>query len=87
MVATTILLVSFPLIFRTFGSIYGKLGSGIVIISVIVVLFFLSHYPDGATVDEISIWCFIEKASTMQQLTRMEAIGLVSRKKKDHQRH
>ncbi len=51
------------------------------------VLFFLSHYPDGATVDEISIWCFIEKASTIQQLTRMEKIGLVSRKKKDHQRH
>jgi DNA-binding MarR family transcriptional regulator len=51
------------------------------------VLFFLSHYPEGANVDEISTWCFREKASTIQQLTRMEKIGLVSRTKKDRQRH
>ncbi len=41
MVGTTILLVSFPLIVRTFGGVLGDLGSGLVVAAVIIVFFFL----------------------------------------------
>ena len=51
------------------------------------VLFFLSHYPDGATVDEIAIWCFRDKGSVIQQLSRMENKGLVSRRKQPHDKY
>ncbi|MCX6648566.1 MAG: cation:proton antiporter [Candidatus Bathyarchaeota archaeon] len=43
LVATTILLVSFPLIARTFGGILGELGSGLVIIVVILIFFILAR--------------------------------------------
>jgi hypothetical protein len=39
LVATTILLVSFPLIVRTFGGALGELGSGLAVLIVIVVFF------------------------------------------------
>ncbi len=39
LVATTVLLVSFPLIARTFGGVFGDLGSGIVVLAVIIIFF------------------------------------------------
>jgi Kef-type K+ transport system membrane component KefB len=42
-VATTILLVSFPLIVRTFGGVLGDLGSGLVIVLVIIIFFFIAR--------------------------------------------
>ena len=42
MVVTTILLVSFPLIVRTFGGVLGQLGSGLVVVLVIIAFFFLA---------------------------------------------
>ena len=42
MVATTILLVSYPLIVRTFGGALGELGSSLAVLIVIVVFFFFA---------------------------------------------
>jgi Kef-type K+ transport system membrane component KefB len=42
LVATTILLVSFPLIVRTFGGVLGDLGSVLVVMGVIIVFFFFA---------------------------------------------
>ena len=42
LVATTILFVSFPLLVRSFGGVLGDLGSGVVVIAVIVIFFFLA---------------------------------------------
>jgi hypothetical protein len=41
-VASTIMLVSFPLIVRTFGGVLGDLGSGLVVVLVIIVFFVLA---------------------------------------------
>jgi hypothetical protein len=50
LVATTVLLVSFPLIARTFGSVFGDLGSGLVVLMVIVIFFiFAGRAALGAT--------------------------------------
>jgi len=40
LVATTVLLVSFPLIARTFSSVFGDLGSGFVVV-VLIIFFFI----------------------------------------------
>ena len=42
LVATTVLLVSFPLIARTFSSVFGDLGSGLVVLVVIIVFFIVA---------------------------------------------
>lgn len=44
LVATTVLLVSFPLIARTFGGVFGDLGSGLVVLAVIVVFFIIARH-------------------------------------------
>lgn len=50
------------------------------------VLYFLSQYPDGATVDELSIWGFRQKISVLHLVERMENKGLVNRRKKSDQK-
>ena len=42
LVATTVLLVSFPLIARTFSGVFGDLGSGLVVLVVIVIFFIVA---------------------------------------------
>jgi DNA-binding MarR family transcriptional regulator len=50
------------------------------------VMFFIAQYPDGVTVDELSIWCFRRKDSVLQLMKRMENKGLICRKKQPHQK-
>jgi DNA-binding MarR family transcriptional regulator len=50
------------------------------------VMFFIEQYPDGVTIDELSIWCFRHKDSVLQLMKRMENKGLICRKKQPHQK-
>jgi DNA-binding MarR family transcriptional regulator len=50
------------------------------------VMYFIAQYPDGVTVDELSIWCFRRKDSVLQLMKRMENKGLICRKKQPHQK-
>jgi len=50
------------------------------------ILFFLAQYSDGATVDEITTWCFKHKAGIIQLLKRMENKGMINREKKPGQK-
>ncbi len=50
------------------------------------VMYFISQYPDGVTVDELTIWCFRRKDSVLQLMKRMENKGLITRKKQQNQK-
>ena len=51
------------------------------------ILYFLSTYPDGATIDEISTFCFRRKESVLRLIERMEKKKLVYRKRQPLNRH
>ena len=50
---STILLVSFPLILRTFGGVLGELGSGFVVLVVIILMFLLARRAAVRTAERL----------------------------------